>query len=191
MIDLDIEFVKELDRNKWATIKEMIDKGINSPMTSSMGRLFDAVSALAGIRKEIYYEGQAAIELEMAAGADEGGYPFDLKDVEGRTLIMIEPMFRGIVSDLELGVSVASISSKFHNTIAKIILNMCLKIRKTSGLDRVALSGGVFQNSLLLENTYVLLDKNNFKVFTQHRVPPNDGGIALGQVVIANEKAKK
>jgi len=104
---------------------------------------------------------------------------------------MIEPIFKEIVSDLERGVSVASISSKFHNTIAKIILNMCLKIRKKSGLDRVALSGGVFQNSLLLENTYVLLGKNNFKVFTQHRVPPNDGGIALGQVVIANEHAKK
>jgi hydrogenase maturation protein HypF len=190
MLDLDIDFVKGLNRNKWATIKKMIDKSINSPMTSSSGRLFDAVSALVGIRKEIYYEGQAAIELEMAANADEGVYPFRLKDVEDKTLILIEPIFRGVVSDLELGVSVESISSKFHNTIAKIILNMCLKIRKTSGLDRVALSGGVFQNSLLLENTYVLLNQNNFRVFTQHRVPPNDGGISLGQVVIANEQIK-
>ena len=191
MFDLDINFVKELDRNKWATIKKMIDKGINSPMTSSLGRLFDAVSALVGIRKEIYYEGQAAIELEMAAGVEEGGYPFDLQELEDNTLILIEPIFRGIVSDLERGVGVESISSKFHNTVAKIILNMCLKIRKTIGLDRVALSGGVFQNSLLLENAFILLDKNNFKVFTQHRVPPNDGGIALGQVVIANERIKK
>ena len=191
MLDLDIDFVKALDRNKWATIKKMIDKGINSPMTSSSGRLFDAVSALVGIRKEIYYEGQAAIELEMAAGVEAGGYPFDLREIEDNTFILIEPIFRGIVSDLERGVEVESISSKFHNTMARIILNMCIKIRKTSGLDRVALSGGVFQNSLLLENTYVLLDKNNFKVFTQHRVPPNDGGIALGQVVIANEQAKR
>ena len=190
MFDLDINFVKELDRNKWATIKKMIDKGINSPMTSSLGRLFDAVSALVGIRKEIYYEGQAAIELEMAAGVEAGGYPFDLQELEDNTLILIEPIFRGIVSDLERGVGVESISSKFHNTVAKIILNMCLKIRKTIGLDRVALSGGVFQNSLLLENAFILLDKNNFKVFTQHRVPPNDGGIALGQVVIANERIK-
>ena len=110
---------------------------------------------------------------------------------ENKTLILPEPLFRAIVSDLKRRVGIESISSKFHNTIANIILNMCLKIRKTSGFDRVALSGGVFQNSLLLENTYVLLDKNNFKVFTQHRVPPNDGGIALGQVVIANEQAKK
>ena len=191
MLDLDIDFVKELDRNKWTTIKKMIDKGINSPMTSSSGRLFDAVSALVGIRKKIYYEGQAAIELEMAADGETGEYEFDLREIEDNTLILIEPIFRGIVSDLERGVEVESISFKFHNTMAKIILNMCIKLRKTSGLDRVALSGGVFQNSLLLENTYVLLDKNNFKVFTQHRVPPNDGGIALGQVVIANKQAKR
>ena len=127
----------------------------------------------------------------MAAGVEARGYPFDLQELEDKIVILLEPIFRGIVSDLERGVGVESISSKFHNTIAKIILNMCLKIRKTSGLDRVALSGGVFQNSLLLENTYVLLDKNNFKVFTQHRVPPNDGGIALGQVVVANERVKK
>ena len=190
MFDLDINFVKELDRNKWAIIKKMIDKGINSPMSSSMGRLFDAVSALVGIRKKIYYEGQAAIELEMVAGEEASGYQFDLQELEDHTLILIEPMFRGIVSDLERGVGVESISSKFHNTIAKIILNMCLETKKTSELDRVALSGGVFQNRLLLENTYVLLNKNNFKVFTQQRVPPNDGGIALGQVVIANEQIK-
>jgi hydrogenase maturation protein HypF len=169
----------------------MIDKGINSPMTSSSGRLFDAVSALAGIRKEIYYEGQAAIELEMAAGEEANGYPFDLEEIDGNTLVLIEPIFRGIVSDLELGLGAGSISCKFHNTIAKIILTMCLKIRKSSGLERVALSGGVFQNSLLLENTYAFLKQNNFKVFTQHRVPPNDGGIALGQVVIANEQIKR
>ncbi len=191
MLDLDINFIKELDRNKWATIKTMIDKGINSPMTSTSGQLFDAVSALVGIRKEIHYEGQAAIELEMVAGEEASGYQFDLQKLEDHTLILIEPMFRGIVSDLERGVGVESISSKFHNTIAKIILNMCIKIRKTSGLDRVALSGGVFQNRLLLENTYVLLNKNNFKVFTQQRVPPNDGGIAFGQVVIANERIKR
>jgi hydrogenase maturation protein HypF len=191
MFDLEIDFIKRLDREKWIIIKKMIDKGINSPMTSSSGRLFDAVSALVGIRKEVYYEGQAAIELEMVAGEEEGFYPFDLKNVEGKTLILIEPILRGIVSDLERGVEVESISSKFHNTVAEMILNMCLKIRKIGGLDRVALSGGVFQNSLLLENTYGLLDNNNFKVFIQRRVPPNDGGIALGQAVIANERTKR
>ena len=190
MLDLDIDFVKKLDRGKWSTIQKMIDNGINSPITSSSGRLFDAVSALVGIRKEIYYEGQAAIELEMAAGAEEGVYPFDLKDVEDKILVLLDPLFRGIVSDLERGVGVDSISSRFHNTVAKIILHVCLKLKKTSGLNRVALSGGVFQNSLLLEKTYALLDNNDFKIFTHHRVPPNDGGIALGQAVVANERAK-
>jgi len=132
-------------------------------------------------------DGEAiGVSLEEASG-----YQFDLQELEDHTLILKEPIFSGIVSDLEHGVGVKSISSKFHNTIAKIILNMCIKIRKTSGLDRVALSGGDFQNRLLLKNTYVLLNKNNFKVFTQHRVPPNDGGIALGQVVIANERIKR
>ena len=127
----------------------------------------------------------------MAADAEEDCYPFDLKEDKGKTLILLEPLFRGIVSDLECGVGVEIIASKFHNTIAEMILNVCRILRKTTGIDRVALSGGVFQNLLLLEKTYVLLDKNDFKVFTHRRVPPNDGGIALGQVVIANERIKK
>jgi len=191
MFGLDIDFVKYLDRKKWAVIKKMIDRGVNSPMTSSSGRLFDAVSALAGVRKEIYYEGQAAIELEMAATGEAGFYDFDLENAENRTLILLEPLFRGIVSDLENGVGVESISSKFHNTVVEMILKMCLNLRKGRGLNRVVLSGGVFQNILLLEKTFSLLCKNTFKVFTHHRVPPNDGGIALGQVVVANEQAKK
>jgi len=191
MFDLDIDFVKDLDRKKWVVIKKMVDKGINSPMTSSSGRLFDAVSALVGVRKEIYYEGQAAIELEMAANGEAGFYHFDLEDIENRTVILLEPLFRGIVTDLENGVGVESISSKFHNTMAEMILKMCLKLRNGRGLDRVVLSGGVFQNILLLEKTYVLLDKNNFRVFTHHRIPTNDGGIALGQAVVANAQTKK
>jgi hydrogenase maturation protein HypF len=191
MFELDIDFVKNLDRNKWATIKKMIDKGINSPMTSSSGRLFDAVSAMLGVRKEIYYEGQAAIELEMAAGNEEGSYPFETRDLGDKTEIVLEPIIKGIVSDLEQGVGVQTISSRFHNTMAASIIGMCVKIRQTTGLDRVVLSGGVFQNNLLLERTFDLLDKNDFKVYTQHRVPPNDGGIALGQAIIANELIKE
>jgi hydrogenase maturation protein HypF len=188
MFDLGIDFVRQLDRQKWPTIQKMIDNNINSPLTSSAGRVFDAVSALVGIRNKIYYEGQAAIELEMAAESAEGAYPFGLKAVEDKILILLEPLFKGIVSDIKRGVGVESISSRFHNTIAKIILCVCQKLKETSGLDRVALSGGVFQNSLLLEKTFVLLDKNGFKVFTHRKVPPNDGGIALGQAVVANER---
>jgi hydrogenase maturation protein HypF len=191
MFDLDIAFVRKLDMRKWPTIEKMINKGINSPLTSSAGRLFDAVSALVGIRNEIYYEGQAAIELEMAAGAEDREYSFDLKNVEDKILVLFEPLFRGMVSDLEQKVGVDAISARFHNTVAKIILRVCLKLKNTSGLRGVALSGGVFQNSLLLEKTYVLLVENGFKVFTHRRVPPNDGGIALGQAVVANERVKR
>ena len=191
MLDLDIDFVKKMDRGKWHTLQKMIDKGVNSPMTSSSGRLFDAVSALLGIRKEIHYEGQAAIELEMAAGTEEGRYPFDLESAEDRLVVLLEPLFKGIVSDIERRVEIGAIASRFHNTIAQIILSMCLKLNSTSGLDSVVLSGGVFQNNLLLEKTYVLLNKNHFNVFTHHNVPPNDSGIALGQAVVANERSRK
>ena len=192
MFELNLPFIKGLDKNKWATIKRMIDKGLNSPMTSSAGRLFDAISALVGIRKEVYYEGQAAIELEMAANKEEeGSYSFELKEFGNGSQVVLEPIIRGVVSDVADGVSVPIIAGKFHNTIAKIILNICLRVRQAAGIDRVALSGGVFQNSLLLDLTFSLLDKNGFKVYTQHRVPPNDGGIALGQAIIANELIKR
>ena len=192
MYELGIDFVKSLDRNKWTIIKKMIDKGLNSPLTSSSGRLFDAVSALVGVRQEVYYEGQAAIELEMAADKDEEGfYSYDMEEFGNGSQVMFEPIIRGVVSDISEGVSVPTIAGKFHNTMAKIILNICLRVRKASGIEKVALSGGVFQNTLLLNKTSTLLDGSGFKVYTQHRVPPNDGGIALGQAVIANELIKK
>jgi hydrogenase maturation protein HypF len=192
MYELGIDFVKSLDRNKWTIIRRMIDKGLNSPLTSSSGRLFDAVSALVGVRQEVFYEGQAAIELEMAADKDEEGfYSYDLEEFGNGSQVMLEPIIRGIVTDIADKVSVPTIAGKFHNTMAKIILNICLRVRKASGIEKVALSGGVFQNTLLLNKTSTLLDGKGFKVYTQHRVPPNDGGIALGQAVIANELIKK
>jgi hydrogenase maturation protein HypF len=191
MPDLEIEFIKSLHMNKWATVKKMIEKGVNTPLTSSAGRLFDAVSALLGVRKEVYYEGQAAIELEMAAGQSEGTYSFELRETGDKTEIIVEPLIRGIISDLVDGVTVEAISSKVHNTFVQIILNMCLKIRKASGIKRVVLSGGVFQNALLLDNTFAQLDANRFEIFTHERVPPNDGGIALGQAIIANQMIKE
>jgi len=192
MFELGIDFVKSLDRKKWTIIKKMIDKGLNSPLTSSSGRLFDAVSALVGVRQEVYYEGQAAIELEMAADKDEEGfYSYDLEELGNGSQVMLEPIIRGVVTDIADGVSVPTIAGKFHNTMAKIILNICLRVRKASVIEKVALSGGVFQNTLLLNKTSALLDGSGFKVYTQHRVPPNDGGIALGQAVIANELIKK
>ena len=188
MMDLDIDFIRRLEKDKWHILKQIIVKGVNSQMTSSVGRLFDAVSALLGIRKEIYYEAQAAVELEMKADAiDNGCYGFDYADREGTTEIVFDQVIKGIISDMSKRIGVGIIAARFHNTIAAIVLETCLKIRKQAGIGRVAMSGGVFQNSLLLEKTHDILHKNGFKVYTHHRVPANDGGISLGQAVIASE----
>ncbi|RJQ53778.1 MAG: carbamoyltransferase HypF [Nitrospiraceae bacterium] len=191
MMDLNIDLVKTLENDKWHILKQMIEKGVNSPLTSSAGRIFDAVSALLGIRKEIYYEGQAAIELETKADpADKGRYEIAYKEHDGKTEIVLVPLIKGIVSDLAKGTGVDTISARFHNTMAGIVLDVCLKLKKHTGTDRVALSGGVFQNSLLMEKTCKLLDENGFKVYTHRRVPTNDGGLSLGQAIIANERIK-
>jgi hydrogenase maturation protein HypF len=193
MLDLDIEFVKSLNKGSWQILKHMVAKGINSPLTSSAGRLFDAISALLGVRKEIDYEGQAAIELEMRARDDvEGEYRFLFHESGGGSIeIDLESLGKEIVADLVDGVDLGVISSRFHNTMAHIILEMCTHIRNTTGLDSVALSGGVFQNSFLRNKAVAVLQKGGFRVFTQHRVPPNDGGISLGQAIIANEWVKR
>jgi hydrogenase maturation protein HypF len=191
MLRLGIDFVQRLDQHKWTTIRKMIDQGINTPQTSSAGRLFDAVSALIGIRQQAYYEGQAAIELEAAAGEADGAYAFEIAESENGLSILLAPMIRGIVEDLSSGTAVSALSARFHNTIADIILDVCLKIRKSHGLNRVVLSGGVFQNVRLLDRTFDLLSGNDFAVYTHHRVPTNDGGIALGQALIANAQIKK
>ncbi|MBI5407873.1 MAG: carbamoyltransferase HypF [Nitrospirae bacterium] len=188
MMNLDIDLVKTLASDKWHILKQMIERGVNSPLTSSAGRIFDAVSALLGIRKAIYYEGQAAIELEMRAdSSDTDRYEVDYKEHDGKTEIVLVPLIKGIVSDLAKGTGVNTISARFHNTVAAIVLDVCLKLKKQTGINRIALSGGVFQNSLLMEKTYNLLDENGFKVYTHRRVPTNDGGLSLGQAIIANE----
>jgi hydrogenase maturation protein HypF len=171
------------------TIKSQIEKKINSPLTSSMGRLFDAVSALIGVRGTIQYEAQAAIELEALAhraDGETGLYPFSTIEPGGVTIIRIRDLPAGIISDLRHHISPAVIAVKFHNTIAKMILDMCQTISMKTGVNEVALSGGVFQNRLLLRKTVARLESAGLTVYTHHQVPCNDGGISLGQAVIAN-----
>ncbi len=191
MWKLGIDFVRRIDANKGRTIIRMIRQGINSPLTSSAGRLFDAVSALAGVRDEVHYEGQAAIELEMASGEDASSYPFDIREDGEVCIVSLEPLVRAIVSDLANGRDAGTIGARFHNTLSDVVLELCRRIRDATALDRVVLSGGVFQNTRLLERTSDLLERKGFSVFTHHRVPPNDGGIALGQALIANAAMKK
>lgn len=156
--------------------------GINCPLTTSMGRLFDAVSSLIGIRQTATYEGQAAIELENICDPGETGfYPLPLSDED----IFLSDLFTGIIHDLKAGISKEVIAARFHNGLSQVCLSACLKIREETGIEAVALSGGVWQNSTLLNKTTSLLREHGFTVLTHHRVPANDGGISLGQLMVA------
>ena len=170
-----------------------IERGLNSPLTSSMGRLFDAVSALLGICGEVTYEGQAAIELEgRADGPVEESYDWRLiRGEAGEVEIDACPMIEAIVNDLVKGVSIGAISSVFHSTIADIVVKVCSNMRDETGLNQVALSGGVFQNMLLHEMTLKRLTDRGFEVFRHSLIPCNDGGIALGQAVVAARRREQ
>jgi hydrogenase maturation protein HypF len=178
----------EIDPAEVDIIKQQLKKKINSPMTSSAGRLFDAVSALLGVRGEIDYEAQAAIELEMLAAStmDKEAYPFVINSEDEVGLVRLGKLWSSLVSDVKDKLSPSLISLKFHNTIAGITAEMCQLIAKDIKIKRVALSGGVFQNRLLLKLTIAALQKEGFGVLTHRLVPPNDGGVSLGQAVIAH-----
>lgn len=183
---LDINFIQRMDYDKLSIIEKMIDKNINSPLTSSCGRLFDAISSLIGIRDEISYEGQAAMELESfcASGIKER-YKFCIYKEGMEFIIDPQEIFIEIIKDLKEGIDKKIMAAKFHNTVAEFTLNLCGKIRENSGINKIALSGGVFQNKYLTEKVVSLLEDKGFKVYTQSKVPPNDGGISLGQAVVA------
>jgi hydrogenase maturation protein HypF len=185
-MDLELDWIKRRDPQKCGVLRRMIEKGVNSPLTSSMGRLFDAMSSLLSVRDTVNYEGQAAIELEMMADPeDKEEYPFEIQEKERPRVVDPTRMVQGLVHDLIRGRAPSRISGKFHRTVARLVVEMCRRIRSDTGLDRVVLSGGVFQNILLLTLVFDGLREAGFKVYTHHLVPTNDGGISLGQAVIA------
>lgn len=189
-LELDIPFVQGSKGSeplypRWRPLAQMIERKLNSPATSSLGRLFDAVAALIGIRQDVRYEGQAAVELEMYATSYRGvpparRYPFEMNN----GVIDVTPMIRAIVQDIQVGVSLPVMAYCFHQSIAVMLSVMCHEARTHTGIRTVALSGGVFQNKLLLEQTLAPLKGLQFKVYLNRRVPPNDGGISLGQAAI-------
>jgi hydrogenase maturation protein HypF len=185
-LNLDIDFVKKLDREKWAVVKNMIDKKVNSPEVSSMGRLFDAVSSIIGLRDFITYQGQAAIELEMIADEiKKGGYEFDVKRKKPTYLINSTPVVKSIIEDIKNRVPESGISMKFHIGLADLIVQISELLREETDINKVCLSGGVFQNIILRKETSKRLRKEKFKVYNHKNIPPNDGGISAGQVAIA------
>jgi hydrogenase maturation protein HypF len=195
----ELAFMEQVSEVEAEIIKHQIERGLNSPLTSSMGRLFDAISALIGIRGKIDYEGQAAVELEMAAypchceepsneaiSNDNESYPYNITKDRGMRIIKLRNLLQATVEDLKQGSSKTWIAIKFHNTIAQMTSQVCQLIANETGINQIALSGGVFQNRLLLNKTASLLEKSGFQVFTHKQMPCNDGGISLGQAVIAN-----
>jgi hydrogenase maturation protein HypF len=191
--------IRQVSELETEVIKRQIERRVNSPLSSSMGRLFDAISALLGIKGEVDYEGQAAVELEMAAhsfifereldqavsGIKES-YPYRIVEDKGMRIVHLKDLLSAVVESLRQDVPNGMIAVRFHSTVAQMIDEMCRLISDNTGIKQVALSGGVFQNRLLLRKTVGVLESSGFQVFTHRQVPCNDGGISLGQAVIAN-----
>jgi len=178
----DLAPARYINTDQQQMLRQQIQSGTNAPLTSSMGRLFDGVAALVGVRQTVNYEAQAAIELEaLVDPAERARYEFQITG----SVIDPAPMFEQIVADLSHQIPIQQISAKFHNTIAEIALQTCLAIRSKTELNLVALSGGVWQNSVLLQTTIKKLRENSFSVYYHDQVPTNDGGLSLGQAVIA------
>ena len=174
--------VKEFCEEDQVTLRIQLEKKINTPMTSSMGRLFDAVSALAGVRQKVNYEGQAAIEFEALADETEAGnYSFGLHQDQ----VQLRGVLEALVKDVMAGVPIPKISARFHNGLAESIRETVKKISVETGIRSVVLSGGVWQNITLLRRTLSLLQNDGFNVYIHREVPMNDGGLSLGQAAIA------
>ncbi|WP_148895782.1 carbamoyltransferase HypF [Geothermobacter ehrlichii] len=171
-------------------LRQMMAKGLNAPLTSSCGRLFDAVAALAGLREEVSYEGQAALGLEMAISGPKTDrlYGWDLAEQNGTLIIETAPLIRDLVDDVLAGVDAGRIACRFHLSLARIVVAVCRELRTREGLNVVVLSGGVFQNRFLTETISSWLQAESFEVLRHSLVPPNDGGLALGQAVVAGAR---
>jgi hydrogenase maturation protein HypF len=170
---------------EWAGLKTMLKEGIHSPLTSSVGRLFDGVAALIGLRQKISFEGQAAMELESCLEGVETGesYQFKISDA-GQTeqapfILDWQPVLEGVLADLQRGLPAGEISAKFHHALVEALISIARRV----GRRQVALTGGCFQNRYLTERAVKRLEQEGFRPYWHQRVPPNDGGIALGQIL--------
>ena len=179
-----------VDASSWRQVQALVRTGVNSPVTTSMGRLFDAVAALCGLRAAVNYEGQAAIELEaLCDPAERGRYPLEL--ATSGELVVLDPRetVRAIAAEVAAGIPVGVIAARFHNTVARGTVQASQQLASAAGTDLVVLSGGVFQNRRLLETAAAGLDAAGLRVLTPERLPGNDGGIAYGQAVVAARRA--
>ncbi|HXN83075.1 MAG TPA: carbamoyltransferase HypF, partial [Myxococcales bacterium] len=182
----DLEVARRLSAETVRAVERMLDRGFNSPLTSSMGRLFDAVAAIACASTRVSYEGQAAIRLEAlaASAAADGSYPFELC---GRAPLRIDarPAVLAAASDARRGKGAAAIARRFHSGVVEMVAQVCARLRAATGIRTAALSGGVFLNAILTAEVEVRLAAEGFRVLRHRLVPPNDGGLSLGQLAVA------
>jgi hydrogenase maturation protein HypF len=197
LCDAEIAFPPLMARllpTEWRTVQRMLERRLNTPLTSSMGRLFDAIAALAGVRDRVGYEGQAAVELEWLAARvpPDRTYPFSFDPphpeqsaTEAPLVVDTRPLIRAVAEEATQGVEADRIARRFHSTLIELIHATCFRIRQTSGIDAVVLSGGVFLNALLTREVGARLRGDGFRVYRHRLVPPNDGGLSLGQLAVA------
>ena len=187
--DLPLPLLQTISEEKRHILVQMIDKRLNAPLTSSCGRLFDGVSALLGIRDEINYEAQAAIELEMHIDEDVDDFYSDALPARmAKGALDWRPLIRALVEDVQRSEPVGRMAAHFHRTLAELFIRAAEHAREATGLCRVGLSGGVYQNKYFFEYMVQRLQDEDFDVLTHSQLPTNDGGLALGQIVIANAK---
>jgi hydrogenase maturation protein HypF len=202
-------------RSKLDVLLRALERRINSPLTSSCGRLFDAVAAIARVRQKVSFEAQAAIELEMAAQFDlkdraafakrartaaraktkpeerllDAAYQFDLLPKEGSLIISTRPMFEALIRDVHNLLPVREISRKFHEGLVNLLVQVAERLRELTSLHRICLSGGTFNNLYLTTSLVSRLVASGFELFTQNDVPAGDGGLSLGQAMVAAHQA--
>jgi hydrogenase maturation protein HypF len=192
-IDIDnLPFLQNIDRHALRVVRAQVSKPSDLPLASSMGCFFEAVASLIGIRNEVTYEAQAAIEMEVLSKpfvSTAESYPCAVDETENGMTIRLKEICSSIVQDVRANESVGMIGARFHRTIADLSVDVCKRARAKTGLNEVALSGGVWQNQVLLSLVRKGLKREEFVVYFHKQVPTNDGGLALGQAVVANFQA--
>jgi len=181
----DLPFLAEHD---YKPVIEMVEKNISCFTTSSCGRLFDAVAAMSGGRQIIHYEGQAAIELmQLSDNVSAKPFKYVFCQQDNLELMLVKPLIRAVVKAIQSGRELGEIGSRFHRTLREMLSTMVKQLRRKHDINTVVVSGGVFQNHILFESLIKELEKENFSVFSNEKVPANDGGIALGQALIGRK----
>lgn len=185
----DLPFLQNIDRRALAALQQQVGHGERMQAASSMGYLFDAVASLIGVRNEVTYEAQAAMEMETLSRpflATALPYPYTIEQTENGLLVRLKELLSAVVDAIRAGQAIGLMGARFHRTVANIAIDMCERARMCKGVNEVALSGGVWQNEILFSLVRHGLEQAGFQVYVHRQVPPNDGGLALGQAVIAN-----